>query len=299
VRSLVDMCVASACSLRQHHPHGNAPFHYFVSAGLPKEAQTLLWQQVDMLEELPPLRWPRGAGEPPAADRAYSFSKLVLWSLVQYRRVLYFDPDVFWTGSPQRYVDRYGHAVFAAAEYKGDLVPPQFRATGLRYINSGIMLLRPSPAEYAALVERWAARNYTAMADSAGLARLLGKGNAARSKASEQDLLAAHFNERLTPMDVCENFRGYIKGRSGGQAHCNPACIIAWHGTKFRGKASCRSPEAHWAYAKSLRDWEHRFGNRFGRSTRAGRRSGLTGTGATVKDLGCENRRSPTGKLGA
>jgi hypothetical protein len=180
------------------------------------------------------------------------------------RRILYFDPDVFWTGSPQRYLDRYGGAQFAAAEYTGDLVPPQFRATGLRYINSGIMLLRPSASEYGELVARWAHRNYTAQVDSAARIELRGRGNAARSKASEQDLLAAHFNDRLVPMDACENFRGYVKptrragraSRRGGQAHCDPSCIIAWHGTRFRGKATCRKPEGKWVYAHSLREWE-------------------------------------------
>ena len=268
VHSLVDMCAASACSLREFWPRGQYPFHYFVGRGLPKHALTLLREYADILEELPALRWPISAGPPPAADRAYSFSKLVLWNLIKYSRVLYFDPDVFWTGSPKRYLDRYGHAQFAAAEYTGDLVPAQFKSTGLRYINSGIILLRPSTAEYDSLVARWVGRNYTAMVDSAGREKLRGKGNAARSKASEQDLLAAHFNERLTAMDSCENFRGYIKpistkpARRGGQAHCDPACIIAWHGTRFRGKATCRKPEGHWAYAKSLREWERRRGGR-------------------------------------
>lgn len=77
-------------------------------------------------------------------------------------------------------------------------------------------------------------------------------------RAGEQDLIVAHFHERLTPMDVCDNFRGYIKGAAAGQAHCRPAAVIAWHGVRFRHKAALcrRCPPRACPVAKSLIAWE-------------------------------------------
>ena len=84
------------------------------------------YEVVDSLEVLPPLRWPKSAGPEPSR-RAFSFLKLHIWNLTQFDRVLYFDPDVFWAGDASRYLARYGHAQFAAAEYTGDLVPEWWR----------------------------------------------------------------------------------------------------------------------------------------------------------------------------
>ncbi|KOO32355.1 u3 small nucleolar RNA-associated protein 15-like protein [Chrysochromulina tobinii] len=164
-----------------------------------------------------------------------------MWRMSKYSRLLYFDPDVFWTGDAWRYFERYGHtAHLAAAQYTDDLVPAFWRTTGMPYINSGILLLRPSEREYASLVRRWHLGNFTAMQDTLQdpkAKRPVG-GLAGRSKASEQDLIVAHFQERLTPMDMCENFRGYVKGSTAGQARCRPSSIIAWHGPLvFRQKA--------------------------------------------------------------
>ena len=179
--------------------------------------------------------------------------KLLAWNLTQYDRVLYFDPDVYWTGDATRYFTRYGHARhLAAAVYTGSLVPEWWRAAsgGRRYFNSGILFFPPSQLEMLALVARWASGNYTHP-------RRLSQ----RAEATEQDLLIAHFDARLTPMDACENFRGYIKGGAGSsQVHCDPRTIIAWHGVRFRSKAPSDWAGAGRAafapYPKSLVAWE-------------------------------------------
>jgi len=258
---LLSMCVASACSLRQHHPThaAKADFVYLVNAELPESVREQLRRHVDELTVVPPMQWPRSAGKAPAPDRLYSFLKLTMWRMSKYSRLLYFDPDVFWTGDAWRYFERYGHtAHLAAAQYTDDLVPAFWRTTGMPYINSGILLLRPSEREYASLVRRWHLGNFTAMQDTLQdpkAKRPIG-GLAGRSKASEQDLIVAHFHERLTPMDMCENFRGYVKGSTAGQARCRPSSIIAWHGVRFRHKATCRRPDSPIAVPKSLKEWE-------------------------------------------
>ena len=261
MRKLTDMCLASACSLRQHHPvaDAKADFVYLVNDQVPVEVRQQLQQHVSALLVVPPLRWPHGAGQSPAQDRLYSYLKISIWRLHQYTRLLYFDPDVFWTGDAWRYFSRYGHAPhLAAARYTGDLVPAFWRTTGMPYINSGILVLRPSQREFDAIRSRWVAGNFTPMQGTVTAAARSPGGLAGRSKAGEQDLIVAHFHERLTPMDECENFRGYIKGQAAGQAHCEASRIIAWHGVRFRHKATCRK-EAHPSpVAKSLREWEAR-----------------------------------------
>ena len=262
-RKLVDMCIASACSLRLLHPRhtAKADFVYLVNDAMPPDVREQLRRHVDALAVVPPLEWPAGAGKPPQADRLYSYLKITIWRLSQYRRLLYFDPDVFWTGDAYRYFVRHGHAAhLAAAQYTGDLVPAFWRTTRMPYINSGLLLLRPSAWEYQALITRWASGNFTAMQDTPRDAWAASKrpagGLAGRSKAGEQDLIVAHFYERLTPMDACENFRGYVKGATAGQARCQPASIIAWHGVRFRHKATCRKQEFPYAVASSILRWE-------------------------------------------
>ena len=274
IKTALDMCVASACSFREHHPSRSAPLLYFVSKSVPESTRVVLRRLADVVVEMPKLRWPAGAGPTPLPHRLYSFWKLELWRLTAYGRVLWFDADVFWTGDAQWYYDRFGAAPhLAAAEYRhAKLVPKFWRKAGLRYINSGIMLLRPSKETYASLVHRWTTRNYTSMparrADyrSAQLA-------AGRSKTSEQDIVRAHFEDTFTPMAECDNFRGYVKpgpdGSAGGQAYCDPSKIIAWHGARFRGKGRCRSEWAEGAklsnpppLSKSFEQWERTWTGR-------------------------------------
>lgn len=134
LEKIIDMCLASACSLRQHHRQmPSTTFHYLVNDAVPSDVRRTLATMVDTLEVVPQLRWPSSAGPRPPSSRAYSFQKLRVWNLTQYARVLYFDPDVFWVGDARRYLSRYGHARhLAAAEYTGDIAvsaaalePPQ------------------------------------------------------------------------------------------------------------------------------------------------------------------------------
>ena len=256
--NLLDMCVASACSFREHHQSRTKAFHYFVSSSVPAAIREELARVADIVEDLPPLVWPRTAGPRPDRERLYSFLKLELWKHTQYNSVLFFDPDVFWSGDAERYFSRHGAAPqLAAAVYNSsDLVPQFWRRRRLRYINSGILLLRPSLATYAALRRRWETHNFTSCPEPkrGGAKRLLLSG---RTKLSEQDVVRAHFDADLTAMSECENFRGYVKGsangEAGGQAHCDPREIIAWHGSRFRGKACCNhSLAATWAQHEAM-----------------------------------------------
>ena len=186
MHKLSDMCLASACSLRHHHPRrtAKASFVYLVNEGVSETVRGTLRQHVDSLIVVPPLVWPSSAGAAPRHDRLYSYLKIYIWQLSQFDRLLYFDPDVFWTGDAWRYFERYGHAVhLAAARYTGDLVPSSWRSSGMPYLNSGVLLLRPSPREYESLRRRWELGNFTSMGDAPRVARRAG-GLAGRSKAS-------------------------------------------------------------------------------------------------------------------
>ena len=154
----VEMCLASACTLRlqlnmstvRPVPH----FHYLLDTTLPQELVARFRAIADSVELMPPFQWP-GRPLSRARDRLYSFNKLHIWKLSRFHRVLYFDPDIVWTGDPNRYLARYGHAPhLAAAEYHGSTVPRWWRKQQLRYINSGIMVLRPNRTEYDGMMRR-------------------------------------------------------------------------------------------------------------------------------------------------
>ncbi len=187
-----------------------------------------------------------------------------MWNLTEYRRVLYFDPDVFWTGDASRYLARYGHAPrLAVAEYFGANKPLWWEQRKLRYINSGILVLRPSLAEHAALLSRLARGDFVPAEPS----RAGSPGLAGRSKMSEQDVIRSHFEGVWTAMPECENFRGYVK-RGGGQAHCEVGAVIAWHGARLRGLAAaqCQASKPP-QLAPSFRAW---LGQRAATPTRTG-----------------------------
>lgn len=186
MHKLSDMCLASACSLRYHHPQptAKASFVYLVNDGVPEMVRGMLRKYADSLIVVPPLVWPSLAGAAPAHDRLYSYLKIAIWQLNQFDRLLYFDPDVFWTGDAWRYFERYGHAAhLAAAHFTGNLVPPMWRPSGMPYINSGILLLRPSRREYEALRHRWEIGNFSSMRE-APRTMSQSRGLAGRSKAS-------------------------------------------------------------------------------------------------------------------
>ena len=113
LRGPLEMCLVSACTLRRQLNLSTAArpaphFHYFLEDTLPDNLVTLFRAVADSVELLPPFEWP---GRPLAStqrDRLYSFNKLRVWTLTQFDRVLYFDPDVFWTGDPRRYLSRFG-----------------------------------------------------------------------------------------------------------------------------------------------------------------------------------------------
>ena len=130
LRGPLEMCLVSACTLRRQLNLSTVarpapPFHYFLEDTLPDDLVAPFRAVADSVELLPPFEWP---GRPLAStqrDRLYSFNKLRVWTLTRFDRVLYFDPDVFWTGDPARYLSRFGHAPhLAAAEYHGSSVPP-------------------------------------------------------------------------------------------------------------------------------------------------------------------------------
>ena len=252
--TLVEMCLSSACSFREWHPSRNSPFIYFVSSKVPKDARHILAKLADAVKDLPSPRWPKGAGPEPDSARLYSFLKLDLWKLTSYSRILYWDADLFWSGDAQRYFDRYGAAPhLAAAEYRHPGIVPRFwrLVAKRRYINSGVLLLRPSLRTHASLMRRWRTRNFTSedlphpssTLHYKGRRHLGGQLQSNRPKLSEQDIVRAEFEDTLTPMDSCDNFRGYVKpsadGQPGGQSACDPANVIAWHGARFQAKASC------------------------------------------------------------
>ena len=257
------------------------PFVYLVGGGLPRNVEWKLARHADIVLRLPPPPpWPSSARHPIEPARSYSFQKLGVFNLTRFSSLLFFDPDVFWlTGSPAIYFDRYASVPkLAAVEYTGELVPPVFRSLGLHYFNAGLMLVRPNAAEYAALMARWRAGEWTSLHDPRN-------GYTEGKHGGDNDLLIAHFGgsssgplQRLisrfgaagfTPMRDCDNFRGYVKvpARSGGQGACKPAQITAWHGLKFRRWAYCapishaelselKYPEAllgGWSYLPALR----------------------------------------------
>ena len=267
-----NMCVLSACTLRQHLKHEHLEFRYWVEPGLSPRAMSRLQGLADSVEVVQPVEWPRSNRARPPLEREYSFHKLHLWNLTAFARILYFDPDVIWSADAARYFERYGHAPrVAIAEFNGSLVPRWWRDQRLRYINSGLLLLRPSQKEWASLMSRWAAHDYLSMPEVKTSSRV--GGLAARRKTSEQDVLRAHFADgdgsRFTPMDQCDNFRGYVKAtrlansrrhEAGGQPSCDPAQVIAWHGMRFGSKASkqCRKLAGVTVppLTRSLQDWE-------------------------------------------
>jgi hypothetical protein len=244
----LEMCVTSACTLKQKLKSvlRRPTFHYLVEDSLSQDELTRFRTVADVVDTLPPFTWPGVDSDLPTAERLYSFQKLHVWRLTQYARVLYFDPDVFWVGNPLRYFERYGHAPYlAAAEFKGSNVPFWWSSRKLRYINSGIIILRPSHREHAALLSRLARRDFV----SAEPHRLkVNNFLSGRSKVGDQDVIRSHFLGNWTAMDECDNFRGYVKASKngeGGQARCYPSSIIAYHGARLRGMAPAECQVVH------------------------------------------------------
>lgn len=202
LRGPVDMCLVSACTLRRQlnlsMVRPTPRFHYLLEDTLPSTLVAPFRAVADSIELLPPFRWPgllTGRAHAAGADRLYSFLKLRVWTLTQFRRVLYFDPDVVWTGDPTRYLTRYGAAPhLAAAEYHGANVPRWWAQRRLRYINSGIMIVRPNRTEYDGMMRRlreldFATEGSGRGSPGAGYSRLL----SGRSKMGDQDVIRAQF----------------------------------------------------------------------------------------------------------
>jgi hypothetical protein len=303
------MCLASACSFRSQQKRiDGVSFVYLVESGLRAKEMTHLRQLVDELLVVPSFQWPHGGQPPPPSERLYSFQKLHLWNMTKYKRLLWFDPDVVWSGDPNRYFERYGHAAhLAAAEFSGTNAPAWWRKRGLRYLNSGILLLRPSRAEHLALLRRLAAGDFVSMAETAGGRGGGGVLQSQRRKKSEQDVIRSHFQGRWTPMQECDNFRGYIKGAQAGQAHCDPWHLIAWHGVRLQSKgawgAACEASERNGGASrrhapplpKSFKAWESSFA-----TTAATMPNAETGAAPVVDPLGYYRYRwvPPTDECG-
>ena len=164
------------------------PIISFVDQLLPAAATAFLRDGLNVtLRRVPHnVSWPTSSRYPTAPSRLYTFQKLRAWTLLEFRRVLWFDSDAFFTADPAlRFLERY--RPFAAAYFP-------MHPAGARSFNTGLMLLQPSREEHLRIAATWRAGAFEAH---------LGRGDL-----SEQDLLIAVFGGEFHSMDTCDNFRG-------------------------------------------------------------------------------------------
>lgn len=183
----LERCLVSVACARERLSRP-LPIVSFVDQLLPAVVAAFLADRLNVTLHRVPLNvsWPQSSRYPTAPNRLYTFQKLRAWKLLEFRRVLWFDSDAFFTADPvQRFIERY--RPFAAAYFP-------MHPAGSRSFNTGLMLLQPSREEHVRIAAMWRSGAFEAH---------LGLGDL-----SEQDLLIAVFGDEYHKMDTCDNFRG-------------------------------------------------------------------------------------------
>ena len=207
----LERCLVSVACARERLSRP-LPIVSFVDQLLPAAAAAFLRDRLNVTLHRVPLNvsWPSSSRYPNAPNRLYTFQKLRAWKLLEFRRVLWFDSDAFFTADPVlRFLERY--SPFAAAYFP-------MHPAGARSFNTGLMLLQPSREDHARIVAKWRSGAFEA---HLGLSDL-----------SEQDLLIAVFGDEFHRMETCDNFRGRHR-----PYHKNCADTPTLHNSFFVGQA--------------------------------------------------------------
>ncbi|KAL1511161.1 hypothetical protein AB1Y20_005977 [Prymnesium parvum] len=215
--SRLSRCLWSACSLRSYHAPPT-PFFYFVDEQFPAAAARFLRLALNatLLRSRRALAWPASPRFPRAPRRAYTFHKLRAWLLGCFDRVLYFDPDVFFTADAAHF---FAYTPLAAAHFPMDPAGAGHFNAGERRLAAGLMVIRPDARELARILATWRAGNFTAARGFSDL--------------TDQDVLIAAFAGRVHPMRICDNFRGAHRPY---HRQCN--ATPALHNSFFAGRVS-------------------------------------------------------------
>lgn len=140
-------------SLRVRSPPGpGAAYttHVMVTPAVTAAARAKLKGMADVVEEVEPIWNPHTAAAPEAGaphvaawgEGEYGYSKLRLWELTRYAKVLYLDADAIALAPVAGLFERLDRVAFAAAP---DVFPPD-------KFNAGVLLLRPDRAVLEAML---------------------------------------------------------------------------------------------------------------------------------------------------
>jgi len=200
----VKQCLSAVCSLLQvATPSKDADIVMLVNAHADKQLREQLEAKGVFVVRVPSLVWnkknSRRAKQPP---RFYTFFKFNVWRFTQFKRILWFDSDVFFHRNPIQIINEYSTTPqkFTIAQFPKDNLPE-----GVVYVNSGVFLFQPSIDAYAGLLRKWFDGGYHAFSNSP-------------KKVTEQDAICAALSGGSPVSDVlgewvhmtpCYNYRGY------------------------------------------------------------------------------------------
>lgn len=212
-------CLSSICSVLKVSSASDADIVAIVDPNTDVGLRKTLEAKGVFVKAVPSLTWnPANARKRRAPRRLYSFAKFHAWRFTQFRRIFWFDSDVVFFDNPSQIVDKYSSDPqdFVVAAFPQ--TPPGWSRNDT-YINSGVMLFRPSLAVYSGLIRKWMDGRYKPW----------------EGKETEQDVLCFAWDllGRLIKMDICYNNRHYK-----WQAKCPPS--ILGHGWGREKVKACK-----------------------------------------------------------